>query len=211
MDDYLTKPLKAGKLADVLARWIPQEPLLENNQGDGLEHEQYSPESQSQILPKSENGQEKSPQPEREKSSGSYQEVSPIDPEVLEGMQSLVGPDNPDFLSKVLGQFVQEATHCVEAIQHAVEQGDRESLIEAAHGLKGICGNIGAQGLAERALRLEQVAKEGMAVPPRSNNPKNLEAKALGNKGIRRIVAPPKLPGLVTSGLIGFICCRCVG
>ncbi|MCZ6802095.1 MAG: response regulator [Nitrospirae bacterium] len=162
MDDYLTKPLKAGKLADVLARWIPQEPLLENNQGDGLEHEQYSPESQSQILPKSENGQEKSPQPEREKSSGSYQEVSPIDPEVLEEMQSLAGPDNPDFLSKVLGQFVQEATHCVEAIQHAVEQGDRESLIEAAHGLKGICGNIGAQGLAERALRLEQVAKEGM-------------------------------------------------
>ena len=163
MNDYLTKPLKAGKLADVLARWIPQDPLLEKIQIDGPERDHSRPESQGRMSPKNEKGPEQSAQSERDKTSSSSQGVSPIDPEILEEMQSLVSPDNPDFLSKILGQFVQEATHCVEAIQRAVEEGDKEALIEAAHGLKGICGNIGAHGLAERALRVEQSAKEGMA------------------------------------------------
>jgi PAS domain S-box-containing protein len=161
MNDYLAKPLKAGKLVEILARWMPKEEAGEENQDEFRSQDSGKDEAPIMMIAPRDASIESARELSCDTLSIGTQKVSPLDREVLEEIQSLVGPDNPDFLSKVLGQFIQEATHCVEAIQRAVEKGDREALAEAAHGLKGISGNIGAYGLAERALRLEQLAKEG--------------------------------------------------
>ena len=56
----------------------------------------------------------------------------------------------------MIQQFLEEAMVCVTAVQQAVEINDREALGEDAHGLKGICRNMGVQELADIAATLEQ-------------------------------------------------------
>jgi HPt (histidine-containing phosphotransfer) domain-containing protein len=65
----------------------------------------------------------------------------------------------PDFVSRIVQQFVQDATECATAIEQAVASGNPQQLAEAAHGLKGICANMGAKNLADLCLDLEQMGR----------------------------------------------------
>jgi HPt (histidine-containing phosphotransfer) domain-containing protein len=49
----------------------------------------------------------------------------------------------------------------VTAIEQAVISGDPQHLAEAAHGLKGICANMGANNLAALCLDLEHMGRSG--------------------------------------------------
>ncbi|MCZ6801879.1 MAG: PAS domain S-box protein [Nitrospirae bacterium] len=143
MDDYIAKPIKAEELRNVLTRWLPpkekREASMENQMADlqqgGLDDLEPEPESHS---------------------AG----VSSIDPAVLAEWQRMLGKGYPEFLSRMVSRFVEEASHCIEEIQRAVESQDMKQLAEAAHGLKGISGNMGLRHLAKLSLELVQRGKK---------------------------------------------------
>jgi len=49
-------------------------------------------------------------------------------------------------------QFVQDAGHGIQEIQQAVERQDIVTLTKAAHGLKGVSGNMRVKHMAELSL-----------------------------------------------------------
>ena len=63
--------------------------------------------------------------------------------------------------TRMVNQFTQDATTCIAEVEQAVTNGDPARLAEAAHGLKGICRNIGANRLAELCYQLEQKGRRG--------------------------------------------------
>ncbi len=56
-------------------------------------------------------------------------------------LRDLAGPKQ---LEAMLRQFFHDAEHSIQQIQAAVACKDPEQLELAAHGLKGICRNVGA-------------------------------------------------------------------
>jgi CheY-like chemotaxis protein/HPt (histidine-containing phosphotransfer) domain-containing protein len=136
MDDYLTKPIKPDKLRDMLRRWLPREertavPLHHIDDGVLLR----KPLTNSDPL---------------KTGSGASQ---PLDAERLAEWRTLGGNE---FVCKILKNFIREALECASQVQEAVTTENWEDLTLAAHGLKGICRNVGVQKLAELALALEQ-------------------------------------------------------
>jgi HPt (histidine-containing phosphotransfer) domain-containing protein len=76
-----------------------------------------------------------------------------IDCEKMAELRALGGND---FMVKIITQFVQDVAKCIMQLQNAIDNENRDELAKAAHGLKGICRNIGVQQLAELAFAMEQ-------------------------------------------------------
>ena len=55
--------------------------------------------------------------------------------------------DKSSESANIVRQFVNDAGKCVEQVKEAVEGRDAQTLQKAAHGLKGISGNVGAMRL----------------------------------------------------------------
>jgi HPt (histidine-containing phosphotransfer) domain-containing protein len=60
-----------------------------------------------------------------------------------------------DFERELLAVFLASATGDVDRIAAAIEAGDPNELVRAAHGLKGASEQIGANGLATIAADME--------------------------------------------------------
>ncbi len=136
MDDYLSKPIRAQDLDRVLSQWLPpHERHLDH--GEGVAEDRPG----GKILFPSDDGQPLS-----------------LDVSVLKELHGLGGAP---LLSRLVEQFIHDASECVENIQRAVSEGSIKAFTDAAHGLKGICGNIGAQQLAKLSADLEAYGKEG--------------------------------------------------
>jgi CheY-like chemotaxis protein len=136
MDDYLTKPIQPEKLRDAFLRWLPQP--------KGNEMPLSNFESQS-------NPQSSSPETNTEEGHSSANIT--MDSEKMAELRALGGND---FVVKIITQFVQDASKSVAQLQDALDTENRDALIKVAHGLKGICRNIGVQQLAELACAMEQ-------------------------------------------------------
>ena len=52
---------------------------------------------------------------------------------------------------------------CIADVREAVDRQDLKKIGEVAHGLKGICLNLGVTGLAEHCRQIEHQAKNGAA------------------------------------------------
>ena len=99
-----------------------------------------------------------SPIPANEASNSEDENPSPINHALFQEWQELRGPE---FVAKMAEQFVSDVTTCVHAIEQALDQKDSHGLGEAAHGLKGICANMGATQLHHMAIKIEQANREG--------------------------------------------------
>ncbi|MCA9419470.1 MAG: response regulator, partial [Nitrospira sp.] len=140
MDDYLTKPIKPEKLRDMLHRWLPKEERTQppiSQVGDGV--------------------QLRKPRPHSGPLNVVHTKPPPLDGERLAEWRTLGGNE---FVCKILQNFIREALECVSQVQEAVTTENREALTLAAHGLKGICRNVGVQNLAELAFALEQHGRQ---------------------------------------------------
>ena len=140
MNDYLSKPINPERLAETLERWLPKK--------------EYHTQEGSKIMTteKNENDQEMVHCNVEE-----TQNSSPIDQSVLAEWNEMGGPE---FVARMVKQFVLDAEACVTAVEHAVESGDPRKLAEAAHGLKGICANMGITQLRELAFQAEQLGRK---------------------------------------------------
>ena len=127
MDDYLSKPIRPEELSHVLAKWLPK--------------------SESLSSPIAENSQAFiSSSPSNSNSS------DVINHETLAELESLGGRE---FLQTISQKFLKDALECVTFIEEALENQDLTKVKEAAHGLKGISRNMGADALAQVALDIE--------------------------------------------------------
>ncbi|MBF0508559.1 MAG: response regulator, partial [Deltaproteobacteria bacterium] len=63
--------------------------------------------------------------------------------------------DDLNFLREIIQLFLHNFPNQIAEIKAAAESHDAHSLMAAAHGLKGMCLNMGATPLAEVARRLE--------------------------------------------------------
>ncbi len=150
MDDYVAKPIQVKQLAETLVRWMPQECPEEIENLDESERVTQESENENEMKLSYLTDREH----ERHDGSNTLRPLSSalIDEAVLAELRHLGGED---FLARMLQQFVEDATICVTQVELAVEQDDPAALSKAAHGLKGICQNIGAHRLADIAKNLE--------------------------------------------------------
>ncbi len=161
MDDYLSKPIKADEMAKTLMKWLPatgkaaqEEDCLGTVEGDLIASEDGTV---------TENGISKNNTDAQSSAvSEDAERLSSVSPETFREWRVMTGDQYPVFLAKIVQQFVEEAGRCIELIQASVSSGDVAALREAAHGLKGIAGNIGALRLQQLALETETVCQQPM-------------------------------------------------
>jgi len=134
MDDYLSKPLRPEELERVLAHWLQQETQHQAAEKHSLTHH---------------------PQPAPDILVGNPQPLQAINLNTLQQWEEMAGKE---FVVKMAEKFVEDATDCVTAIERAIDNHAAMSLTETAHGLKGICRNMGADVLAQMAYELEQAS-----------------------------------------------------
>jgi two-component system, sensor histidine kinase and response regulator len=131
MDDYLTKPMKSDQLAEILDKWLPSQ----------------------------ENVELKTPHADqRNQESMPIQAAPSIDLSVLNNLRQMGGPD---LSAKMVEQFIKDAIACVKMVEEAVSTTDQSSFAEAAHGLKGICANMGVIAMRNLICQLEGYGKNG--------------------------------------------------
>jgi hypothetical protein len=96
-----------------------------------------------------------------------------------------------DFERQLLEVFLISATGDVARLSSAVETSDPAALVRTAHGLKGASQQIGADGLAEFAKRLEyegrtaapaQLAEMLVAVEAELERVRRAAAPLIGNR-----------------------------
>ncbi|MDH5699968.1 MAG: response regulator, partial [Nitrospirota bacterium] len=135
MDDYLSKPIRPEELARVFAKWLPQQILDIPTQDVGPYPLSPSPPPESTGQPA-------------------------VNTQTLKELEELGGRA---FLESMIEKFVEDALQCVTQIEQAMDTHNLTQLQEAAHGLKGISRNMGADSLAQLAVQFEATCKAGEA------------------------------------------------
>ena len=79
-------------------------------------------------------------------------------------LADLFDPDDPDdrqMRDQLLTSFAERAPGHLQALRTGLAAADPDATARAAHSLKGMAGNLGADALAERCERLEHLAAGG--------------------------------------------------
>jgi two-component system, sensor histidine kinase and response regulator len=93
-------------------------------------------------------------------------------PAITEAGQTLELPFDPvasmdmvegdqELLTELIGLFLDESPTLVTAIQESSANGQSDQLMRAAHSLKGMAGNFGAQKVVTLAYELEMLGRNG--------------------------------------------------
>ena len=152
MDDFLSKPVALQELDRALKQWIP------NQSGD------ITQDKEMEGLPGGETEVSGDREQDATVDSSQTEELPPIlTQSIIDELLALGGEEGPGFLTSVLEQFLQDAPTHLDRIQHAIDQGDFETLTKVSHTLKGSARNIGANRLGDRCYHLEQKGRAGVS------------------------------------------------
>jgi PAS domain S-box-containing protein len=133
MNDHVTKPIEPDELLSALLRWVkPGERAVSEGVPQGLPEKK---EAEDVLLPEL---------PGVSTASG----------------LSRVGGNRPLY-AKLLCKFRAGQENAVAEIRAALHSGDRETAGRLAHTVKGVSGNLGAEGVYRAAAELEKAIKEG--------------------------------------------------
>ncbi len=136
MDDYVTKPIRAAVLAEVLAKWLAQ----------------TSTNSDADLSPPRE------PSSSAPKTEETTREKAPVfDADVLAERTM----DDPSLFAEVIQDFIEDTPAQVQALEEHLSAGELERAARQAHTLKGTAGNMAAFPLHHSAYELEKAAKSG--------------------------------------------------
>ncbi|KJU83402.1 multi-sensor hybrid histidine kinase [Candidatus Magnetobacterium bavaricum] len=143
MNDYVSKPIDPEQLYKVLLKWIRPEslPTVAGPATQGLTADKNKKPTQSKN-----------------------QEVSVEFPETLPGidvesaLKRLKG--NKQLFRKLLIGFSKKYASITEEIRSEIQEGDLNAAALVAHTIKGISGNISANGVCKAAGELELAIKE---------------------------------------------------
>jgi signal transduction histidine kinase/DNA-binding response OmpR family regulator/HPt (histidine-containing phosphotransfer) domain-containing protein len=140
MDDYVSKPVKPESLEAVLDRWAASA-AKPGDRGT-------APPITS--APAFRAG---------EKSAGADQPPA-LDPAVLAGLKGMAEATDPALLGQIVASFLAESRSGLATLRQAAA-GDAEGLRKAAHGLKGMCASVGAEGMRANCQELEALGASG--------------------------------------------------
>jgi polar amino acid transport system substrate-binding protein len=130
MDDYISKPITAAKLKEVLLRWLPSESVPKG------EETEYFLNTVGETI-----------------------EAPTLDlqSEPLNWMR-LVQSCGEDGAKELLRIFVESTSDLFKRLRQATDSRDSKRVKAAAHELKGASASIGAESMTQVAKRLEQAA-----------------------------------------------------
>lgn len=83
--------------------------------------------------------------------------MAPID---LTKLEEIAG-DDPEFIQEILDTFVQSTDELMGPLRDGVRAGDIVVVQRESHRLKGSSANVGAEGLRECSVELEQLGRSG--------------------------------------------------
>jgi signal transduction histidine kinase/CheY-like chemotaxis protein len=81
-------------------------------------------------------------------------------------LSAILGSDDPADLREIANFFVESFAVLLDDLDQALQRGDDEELVRAAHSAKGAARNGAAPRLAEIMSRLEQAGREGAEDKP---------------------------------------------
>lgn len=81
--------------------------------------------------------------------------------EVLEYLRRLEAQGSPGLAADVIEIFLQDTSHRLTALRHAIAQGDGETVFRVAHTLQGSASMIGAASVARGCNALATIARSG--------------------------------------------------
>ena len=130
MNDYIAKPLDFNQFYETLGKWIKPKYILIDTQKKEIEN----------------------------KNEIDIKTIQIHGINISQALNRMAG--NQKLLLNQLKRFIKSQNSFESKILTFVENGDLESTIREAHTLKGLCGNIGADLLFEKAKELEFHLKE---------------------------------------------------
>ena len=131
MDDYLSKPINPDLLKAALAQWVPE--VAEPARTQPATEAGPLPEAAPALLP------------------------SPIDFSRLDDYFS----DDPDVIVTLLNAFGTSTGPVLDQLHNALKACDRQAVATLVHEIRGTCGNLGVDGMAQIAARIESAAGSG--------------------------------------------------
>jgi CheY-like chemotaxis protein len=168
MDGYISKPINAQELCDVIARIMPQsaqwapfvapEPVQISRAGcDMLAQNHDRPSQANQPAESPKNGAAPSTMMRPKTDASTPHAIE----KVLDEATALdrVG-GSVEQLKKLAETFLQESVKLMAEIHEAGDCNDATKLMRAAHSLRGAANVFGAQRTAAVALKLESMARE---------------------------------------------------
>ena len=84
-----------------------------------------------------------------------------LDPIVLAGLEELEEDGEESIVAELAGMFLEDAASRIEELREAVDEGDANSVREAAHALKGSSGNMGVHEMEEPCAKLQEAGESG--------------------------------------------------
>jgi CheY-like chemotaxis protein/HPt (histidine-containing phosphotransfer) domain-containing protein len=132
MNDYVSKPVSAQALADVLDKWLPKEPAATTGRITGKPEEAVAvsvEEPDTQVFDKA-------------------------------GMMARLMGDE-ELARRVVGRFLEDIPRQIEVLRGYLEAGDVASSGRQAHSIKGASANVGGEALREVAFEMEKAARTG--------------------------------------------------
>jgi signal transduction histidine kinase/CheY-like chemotaxis protein/HPt (histidine-containing phosphotransfer) domain-containing protein len=154
MDEVVTKPIMAGELNRVLARWLPPAPPAPAGP-------EAAPESRSAPGPGAAAAAE-TPSWSAGRNAARGGPVT-IDIRHLREMDEWIREYDPDFWPRAEEQFRASAARLAGSIRDALSAGRAREAAEAAHGFKGLCLMMGLPGMADICKRLEAAGQNPSA------------------------------------------------
>ena len=140
MDDYVAKPVNPEELAGVLEKWLP-EAESRKSEGGCREREEGRTE----------------PKTKSEKRSKAVDVPAVFDRAAL--LDRCMGDE--DFVRKILGLFLDNAPQRVQELRTALDAGDASAARMAAHTIKGMAANAGAEAMSSLAGEMENAIQTG--------------------------------------------------
>jgi CheY-like chemotaxis protein/HPt (histidine-containing phosphotransfer) domain-containing protein len=144
MDDYLTKPVRAGDFQGALERWATGQ-KSETDKNEAVKDEVETPGETPELIL---NG-----------SSSNFSAA--LDAETVARLRELAAATDASLLTQIFESFLGDGENRIQQLRGALEKGDTEILRKTAHALKGASGNIGALRVAEISQQLQALGEAG--------------------------------------------------
>jgi two-component system sensor histidine kinase/response regulator len=136
MDDYISKPIHPERFKQLLLKWSPSAPAPATSARPEVERQ-------------------KPATPARAPAQAQAQAPMLID---FSRLDDYFG-DEPDVISSLLAMFCSSAGPLLEQLGAAIESHDTAGAVALAHEVKGTCGNLGVDSMAQLAREIEALVE----------------------------------------------------
>jgi two-component system, sensor histidine kinase and response regulator len=159
MDDYLTKPIDLDAMCAIVDKWTNPDVKPEDVKAD-------APEATAEIVTVV-GTTPAGAMPPRSSGGEAATDLGSLDGKPVLDMQRLEASSmgNPELKEVLARAFLDHARPRVKRLREHLALGDSEAVEFDAHGMKGMCGTLGAVRCAEVFSRIEKCGRE-KRLPP---------------------------------------------